>query len=79
MIVDLGVVTRAEVFRATEQYDRVRPEKFFAEHGFAPTTTYDLVWKKRRYRLKQSWAPLMNSLLAIALPPPISKVARAGP
>jgi hypothetical protein len=25
------------------------PEAFFARHGFAPTTTYDLVWDKRRY------------------------------
>ena len=30
----------------------VRPagaRKFFAAHGFAPTTTYDLVWDERRY------------------------------
>ena len=25
------------------------PERFFAEHGFAPTTTYDLVWNERVY------------------------------
>ena len=25
------------------------PEAFFSEHGFAPTTTYDLVWEERRY------------------------------
>ena len=35
--------------RATEEYDRLGPEQFFSEHGFAPTTTYDLVLEDRRY------------------------------
>jgi hypothetical protein len=42
-------VTDADVVRAIEEYDRLGPDRFFAEHGFAPTTTYDLVWEKRRY------------------------------
>ena len=42
-------VTHADVLRALKEYDRLGPEQFFAEHGFAPTTTYDLVWEKRRY------------------------------
>jgi hypothetical protein len=42
-------VTPAEVLRAIQEYDRLGPEKFFSEHGFAPTTTYDLVWDERRY------------------------------
>jgi hypothetical protein len=42
-------VTHADVLRAIEDYDRLGPERFFSEHGFAPTTTYELVWKKRRY------------------------------
>jgi len=42
-------VTRAEVLRAIQEYDRLGPDKFFSEHGFAPTTTYDLVWDERRY------------------------------
>ena len=42
-------VTSAHVLRAMEAYDQLGPEQFFAEHGFAPTTTYDLVWNKRRY------------------------------
>jgi len=42
-------VTDADVVRAIEEYDRLAPEQFFSEHGFAPTTTYDLVWEKRRY------------------------------
>ena len=42
-------VKRADVQRALKEYDRLGPERFYAEHGFAPTTTYDLVWEKRRY------------------------------
>jgi hypothetical protein len=32
-----------------EEYDRLGPEQFFSEHGFVPTTTYELVQDKRRY------------------------------
>jgi hypothetical protein len=42
-------VTRADVLRAIKEYDRLGPERFFSEHGFARTTTYELVWDKRRY------------------------------
>ena len=42
-------VTRADVLRAIKDYDRLGPERFFSEHGFAPTTTYELTWEKRRY------------------------------
>jgi hypothetical protein len=42
-------VTRAEVLRAIKEYDRLGPQRFFAEHGFAPTTTYELVQDDRRY------------------------------
>jgi hypothetical protein len=42
-------VTHADVVRAIEEYDRLGPERFFSTHGFAPTTTYDLVWDSRRY------------------------------
>jgi hypothetical protein len=42
-------VTRAEVLRAIEEYDRLGPERFFSEHGFAPTTTYELIWEERHY------------------------------
>jgi hypothetical protein len=42
-------VTRAHVLRALREYDRLGPQRFFAEHGFAPTTTYELVWEERRY------------------------------
>jgi hypothetical protein len=42
-------VSHADVLRAIEEYDRLGPGRFFSEHGFAPTTTYDLVWEERRY------------------------------
>jgi hypothetical protein len=42
-------VTDGDVVRAIQEYDRLGPERFFSQHGFAPTTTYDLVWDERRY------------------------------
>ena len=42
-------VTRADVLHAMDEYDRLGPERFFSEHGFAPTTTYELAWEERRY------------------------------
>jgi len=42
-------VTRRDVLRAINEYDRLGPEQFFSKHGFAPTTTYELVLDKRRY------------------------------
>ena len=42
-------VTRDDVVRAIQEYDRLGAAEFFSKHGFAPTTTYELVWNKRRY------------------------------
>ena len=42
-------VRHADVVRAIEEYDRLGPEAFFSQHGFALTTTYDLVWHDHRY------------------------------
>ena len=42
-------VSRDHVLRAIKEYDRLGPERFFSEHGFAPTTTYELAWEERRY------------------------------
>ena len=42
-------VTRDDVVRSIDEYDRLGPERFFTKHGFAPTTTYELTWKERRY------------------------------
>jgi hypothetical protein len=48
-MVDWEPVTRTDVMRSLQEYDQLGPEAFFAAHGFAPTTTYELVWEKRRY------------------------------
>jgi hypothetical protein len=42
-------VTPDHVERAIQEYDRLGPKAFFAAHGFAPTTTYELVQDDRRY------------------------------
>jgi hypothetical protein len=42
-------VTREHVVRAMHEYDKLGAEQFFAKHGFAPTTTYDLLWEARKY------------------------------
>ena len=42
-------VSREDVLRAIQEYDRLGPEQFFAEHGFGPSRRYELVWDKRHY------------------------------
>jgi hypothetical protein len=42
-------VTRDDVVRAISEYDRLGPERFFSEHGFGPSRSYELVWDGRRY------------------------------
>lgn len=42
-------VGKGDVVRAIGEYDRLGPEEFFSEHGYAPTTTYDLLWEGRAY------------------------------
>ncbi len=42
-------VTRDDVLRALHEYDRLGSEQFFAEHGFGPSRSYELVWQKRHY------------------------------
>jgi hypothetical protein len=49
MSVNWDPVTRADVMTAMKEYDELGPERFFAAHGFAPTTTYELVRDGRRY------------------------------
>jgi hypothetical protein len=47
--IDWSVVTNVHVMTAINDYDRLGAAQFFAEHGFAPATTYDLLWNGRRY------------------------------
>jgi hypothetical protein len=49
MTVEWDQVTPDHVLRALKEYDRLGPAGFFSAHGFAPTTTYDLIWDERSY------------------------------
>ena len=42
-------VTRSDVLRAIQEYERLGADQFFSEHGFGPTTTYQLVWDKHPF------------------------------
>lgn len=42
-------VTQDDVLSAIKEYDRLGPERFFSQHGFGPSRTYELVWNERRY------------------------------
>lgn len=42
-------VTRDDVLRAIQEYDRTGPDQFFAEHGFGPSRSYELVWENHHY------------------------------
>ena len=48
-MIDWDQVGRDDVVRAMQEYDRLGPEEFYAQHGFAPTTTYELVQDGRTY------------------------------
>jgi hypothetical protein len=42
-------VTCHDVLRAMHEYGRLGQSSSFLKYGFAPTTTYELVWEERRY------------------------------
>jgi hypothetical protein len=46
---DWNEVSREDVKHAMKEYDRLGPDEFFAQHGFAPTTTYELISNHRTY------------------------------
>jgi hypothetical protein len=69
-------VTRTEVLRAIQEYDQLGPEKFFSEHGFAPTTTYELVWEERRYPPKAILGTAYEFAQASASAPATSRAER---
>ena len=45
-------VSRDDVVRAIEEYDRLGPDGFFSAHGFGRSRSYELVWDERRYTHK---------------------------
>jgi hypothetical protein len=42
-------VTRDDVLRAIQEYDRLGPDQFFSAHGFGQSRSYELVWEKHHY------------------------------
>jgi hypothetical protein len=42
-------VAEPDVIHALEEFDRLGADGFFALHGFAPATTYELVYDGRSY------------------------------
>jgi hypothetical protein len=42
-------VTKSDVLKAIQEYDRLGPERFFSEHGFGPSRSYALIWDQRQY------------------------------
>ena len=72
-------VTRADVLRAIKDYDRLGPERFFSEHGFAPTTTYELAWEGRRYPPKAILGTAYEFATGQRLAPVTSRAGRLVP
>jgi hypothetical protein len=72
-------VTRREVLRAIHEYDRLGPEQFFSEHGFAPTATYELVWDERRYPPKAILGTAYEFATGQRLAPVTSRAGRSVP
>src|SRR5689334_4749416 len=72
-------VTRDDVLRAIQEYDRLGPERFFSDHGFGPSRSYELVWDERRYPHKAILGTAYESPRASTLAPAISRAGRAAP
>jgi hypothetical protein len=47
--VDWSPVTPGHVKNAIKEYDRLGADAFFKQHGYAPTTTYDLITSEGTY------------------------------
>jgi hypothetical protein len=47
--IEWDLVTRKAAERAIDDYDRLGADDFFAAHGFAPATTYQLLQGGRSY------------------------------
>ena len=80
MPVEWGKVAHDDVVRAIQEYDRLGAEAFFSAHGFAPTTTYDLIWDEAlRYPPKAILGTPTSSPPASAWPPVTSRAASPAP
>jgi hypothetical protein len=55
--VDWSPVTPGHVKNAIKEYDRLGADAFFKQHGYAPTTTYDLITSEGTYPPKARIRP----------------------
>lgn len=72
-------VTREDVLRAIREYDRLGPERFFSEHGFGRSRSYEMVWDKHHYPHKAILGTAYELATASASARVISRAERAAP
>jgi hypothetical protein len=72
-------VTRRDVLRAIHEYDRLGPEQFFSEHGFALPRAMSWSGINAVTRLRQSWVQLMSSSRGTSLALATSRVGGPAP
>jgi hypothetical protein len=48
-VVDWNPVSRDHVLAALQEYDRIGAEKFFAQHGYGPSRSYELISNDHHY------------------------------
>ena len=72
-------VTRADVLRAIEDYDRLGPERFFLSMVSPLPRLMSWPGKDAVIRQKQSWAQRMSSQRASGLAPVTSRAGRQVP
>jgi hypothetical protein len=69
-----GRVTRGDVLRAAEEYDRLGAEGFFSAYGFGPARSYELVISGRQYPSKA----ILGAAYELATGPSARATSRAG-
>ena len=72
-------VTHTEVVRAIQEYDRLGPEQFFSQHGFALPRLMTWSGTNAVTRRRQSWAQLMSAPRASGLAQVTSRAGRPAP
>ena len=48
-MVDWDRVSSDNVVAALHEYDRLGADGFFAQHGYGPSRSYELIWNERHY------------------------------
>jgi len=48
-VINWNGVGRDNVLAALQEYDRLGAAEFFAQHGYGPSRSYELIWNERHY------------------------------